>query len=258
MRFHQLTVSAFGPYADTQTLDFEELNDAGLFLLTGPTGAGKSSILDAICFALYGVLPGVREVRAVRSDHAAPAALPFVELELTIGERRYRVRRTPEWQRAKKRGEGTTRENASARLTEISGDDERLVSARIAEVGHELSLLLGMTSEQFMQVVLLPQGEFQTFLRATSDQRQSVLQRLFRTERFATIEEWVQRRSRELGLSAERLEGEVNRLLHTIVHRSGAGLPAPLAAERLGDVARAARDWAGESARAAHARHVAA
>src|SRR4051812_39676024 len=251
MRFHQLTVSAFGPYADTQTLDFEELNDAGLFLLTGPTGAGKSSILDAICFALYGVLPGVREVRAVRSDHAAPTAHPSVELELTLGERRYRVRRTPEWQRPKKRGEGTTRENASATLVELTGDDdERLVSARIAEVGHELSLLLGMTSEQFMQVVLLPQGEFQTFLRATSDQRQAVLQRLFRTERFATIEDWVQRRSRELNASAERLEGEVNRLLHTIVHRSGAGLPAPLAAERLGDVARAARDWAGESARA--------
>src|SRR3954452_6617841 len=141
MRFQRLTVSAFGPYADTQTLDFEELNDAGLFLLTGPTGAGKSSILDAICFALYGVLPGVREVRAVRSDHAAPAALPFVELELTIGERRYRVRRTPEWQRPKKRGQGTTREQASATLVDVT-DDERLVSSRVAEVGHELGLLL--------------------------------------------------------------------------------------------------------------------
>src|SRR5687768_17591676 len=170
MRFHRLTITAFGPYADTQTIDFDELNDAGVFLLTGPTGAGKTSILDAVCFALYGVVPGVREVKTLRSHHAADGVAPEVVLEATVGGRRLRVRRSPEWHRPKKRGDGVTRENASASLVVIEDDGtERLVSSRIAEVGHELTMALGMSSEQFMQVVLLPQGDFQQFLRATSD-----------------------------------------------------------------------------------------
>src|SRR5687768_5706036 len=122
MRFHRLTITAFGPYADTQTIDFDELNEAGIFLLTGPTGAGKTSILDAICFALYGVVPGVREVKTLRSHHAAPGVAPEVVLEATIGDQRYRVRRSPEWQRPKKRGEGFTKENACATLTVIEDD----------------------------------------------------------------------------------------------------------------------------------------
>ena len=114
MRFHHLRVTAFGPYADTQEIDFDELNDAGIFLVTGPTGAGKTSILDAICFALYGVVPGAREVRTLRSHHAAPGVRPEVELEVTLGDRRFRVVRSPEWRRPKKRGEGETRENATS------------------------------------------------------------------------------------------------------------------------------------------------
>ena len=243
MRFHHLTVTAFGPYAGTEVVDFEELNDAGVFLLTGPTGAGKTSILDAICFALYGVVPGERGVKALRSHHAAPGVRPQVVLEATIGSRRFRIRRSPEWRRPKKRGEGETKENASASLIELSDGGERLVSDRIQEVGHELGLLLAMTSEQFMQVVMLPQGEFQTFLRASSDERQEVLQRLFATQRFSRIEEWMRDRTRELCTLAAIHEKRVAQLLGTIADRSAAELPASLASDPLGEVAPQARSW---------------
>ena len=122
MRLHRLEVTAFGPYAGTETVDFDSLNQAGVFLLTGPTGAGKTSILDAVCYALYSVVPGDREIRGLRSDHAPPDRAPRVELELTLGGRRLRVVRTPEWRRPKRRGTGTTKEQASARLFEIEPD----------------------------------------------------------------------------------------------------------------------------------------
>lgn len=231
MRFHRLTVTAFGPFAGTQTLDFDELNDAGIFLLTGPTGAGKTSILDALCFALYGVVPGARGVKTLRSHHAAEGVAPEVVLDVSLGERRFVVRRSPEWMRPKKKGTGETRENASASLVEVTDGTERLVSSRAAEVGHELTGLLGMTSEQFMQVVMLPQGEFQRFLRATSDERQGVLQRLFRTQRFAQIEEWMRDHSRRVGQEAADGEATVRRLLDTLADRTGAQLPDTLIGE---------------------------
>ena len=245
MRLHHLTMTAFGPYAGTETVAFDELNDAGVFLLTGPTGAGKTSILDAVCFALYGVVPGVREVKTLRSHHAPEGVAPEVVLEATIGTRRYRIRRSPEWHRPKKRGDGVTRENACAALTVIENDGtERLVSSRIAEVGHELTMALGMSSEQFMQVVLLPQGDFQKFLRATSDERQDVLQKLFRTHRFARIEDWMRHRARELGDRASRAEKQVSQLLATIANRAATVLPDELQGDTLGDVSGIATDWA--------------
>ena len=256
MRVHRLEMTAFGPYAGTEVLDFDALNDAGIFLLTGPTGAGKTTILDAICFALYGVVPGERGTRELRSDHAPPERSPEVVLEATIGDHRYRVRRSPEWRRPKRRGAGETKEHARATLLEV-GDDgrERLVSSRIAEVGHELQLALGMSAEQFLQVVLLPQGGFQTFLRASSDERQAVLQKLFHTHRFARIEDWMRERTREVRVGCARSERTVTQLLATLAHRAGSPLPEELEGDQLGDVADTARRWAADrldTARAAH------
>ena len=106
MRLHRLTVQAFGPFGDLATIDFDELNDAGLFLLTGATGAGKSSLLDAVCFALYGTVPGARGVKALKSQHAGPSVAPEVVLDFSVRDQRFVVRRSPEWRRPKKRGDG--------------------------------------------------------------------------------------------------------------------------------------------------------
>ena len=123
MILHSLTITAFGPFADTQTINFDELAGAGLFLLRGDTGAGKTTILDAVCFALYGKLPGARgELGAnppVRSSYAPDSVGASVELEFSIGAQRYRVKRSPSWDRPKLRGEGTTLEQAKAYVEQL-------------------------------------------------------------------------------------------------------------------------------------------
>lgn len=257
MRLHRLELTAFGPYADTQVVDFDSLNEAGVFLLTGPTGAGKTSILDAVCFALYGVVPGDREVRGLRSDHAPVGLRPCVDLELTLRGRRLRVVRSPAWQRPRKRGEGLTPEPARARLFELEPDGtERLVSDRAQEVGHELGPLLGITSEQFMQVVLLPQGGFQSFLTADSDGRQAVLEKLFATQRFGRIETWMHDRARELRAGAEAARLRVDRVTTRLVERSGEPLPATVRLDRVRpDDAAALRSWSEALVGAAEAAH---
>lgn len=241
MRLHGLTVTAFGPFAGTQHVDFDELNEAGLFLLTGPTGAGKSSLLDAVCFALYGTVPGVRGVKALKSQHAPAAARPEVVLDLTVQGRRFRLRRTPEWTRPKQRGTGLLTEKASASLLELTGGTERLLSARAAEVGLLVGGLMGMNAVQFVQVALLPQGEFQTFLRASSQERHDVLQQLFRTDRFARIEDWVTDHSRRLREQAGAGRSTVQRLLDTVSERAGLSTPAELSGDELAAAAAAGR-----------------
>lgn len=221
MRLHHLEMTAFGPFAGTETVDFDELNDAGLFLLAGPTGAGKTSILDAVCFALYGTVPGVRGVKTLKSQHAEDQVEPEVVLEFSVHERRFRIRRSPEWTRPKRRGTGTRTENAKASLTELTGGADQFLSARAAEVGQLVADLIGMRAGQFQQVAMLPQGEFQRFLHASSQDRHDVLQHLFRTNRFSRIEEWVQDHSRDLRARAEDAHEQVQRLLHTIADRSG-------------------------------------
>jgi exonuclease SbcC len=116
VRLHHLEITAFGPFADTVTVDFDHLSDAGLFLLSGATGAGKTSVLDAVCFALYGDVPGDRNAaKRLRADQAAAGAAPCVTLEATLSGRRFRIVRSPAWDRPKKRGTGTTTQQAPSR-----------------------------------------------------------------------------------------------------------------------------------------------
>ncbi|MEP7091800.1 MAG: SMC family ATPase, partial [Nocardioidaceae bacterium] len=233
MRLHSLSVSAFGPFAGTERVDFDELNDAGLFLLTGPTGAGKSSLLDAVCFALYGTVPGARGVKTLKSQHAPADARPEVVLDVTVQSRRFLIRRSPEWTRPKKRGTGLALEKASASITETTGGVEHFLSARAAEVGLLVHDLMGMSAGQFVQVALLPQGEFQTFLRASSQERHDVLQQLFGTDRFARIEDWVHERSRRLKGEAAVGESAVQRILDTVADRAATHVPDALSGEAL-------------------------
>ncbi|MFG3100668.1 AAA family ATPase [Streptomyces sp. NPDC048182] len=193
MRLHRLDVTAFGPFGTTQRVDFDELSAAGLFLLHGPTGAGKTSVLDAVCYALYGSVPGARQSgqgTALRSDHAEPGTRTEVRLELTVAGRRLEVTRQPPWERPKRRGTGTTVDKAQTWLREYDAGRAawRDLSRSHQEVGEEVTQLLGMSREQFCQVVLLPQGDFARFLRADAEARGKLLGRLFDTRRFADAE----------------------------------------------------------------------
>ena len=217
MRLHSLSMTAFGPFADTVEVDFDTLSDAGLFLLCGATGAGKSSVLDAVCFALYGEVPGDRSsAKRLRCDNAVPGLAPRVFLDVTLGERRFHLTRSPAWQRPKKRGSGTTPQQASVLLQEIVDDEPGHLTSRLDEAGHLIGGLLGMNLSQFTQVVLLPQGRFQDFLRAKSDDRHKLLQKLFRTRRFDDIERWLHDRRialrRQSDFHARQISGFVHRL----------------------------------------------
>ncbi|MET8166255.1 SMC family ATPase [Streptomyces sp. NPDC005329] len=201
MRLHRLDLTAFGPFGDSQSVDFDELSAAGIFLLHGPTGAGKTSVLDAVCYALYGSVPGARQGGqglTLRSDHAAPGTRTEVTLELTVAGRRLEVTRQPPWERPKKRGTGTTVEKAQSWLREhdaVAGAWKDL-SRSHQEIGEEITQLLGMSREQFCQVVLLPQGDFARFLRADAEARGRLLGRLFDTRRFAEVEKRLVERRR--------------------------------------------------------------
>ncbi|MEY9835272.1 AAA family ATPase [Streptacidiphilus sp. EB103A] len=235
MRLHRMAVTAFGPFADTQTVDFDALAAGGLFLLRGATGAGKSSVLDAVCYALYGTLPGSRPRTRLRSDHAAPDVRTEVVLELTLGGRRLELTRSPEQVRAKKRGQGVTTDKAQTLLREWtvdSGDADggswRASSSAHQEIGAEIQQLLGMSREQFCQVVLLPQGGFARFLHAGAPERAELLGRLFDTARFGAVEGWLTERRQQAEKACQAVRGEIGSRLERLREAAGTDDPAPV------------------------------
>lgn len=227
MRLHELQVSAFGPFAETVTVDFDALGAAGLFLLTGPTGAGKTSVLDAVCFGLYGEVPGDRAgARHLRSDHAAPDAEPRVVLRFSVGQRTFRFSRSPAWDRPKRRGSGTRRIQAAVVAEELREGGWVAVSTRLDETGQLVGELLGMTCAQFTQVALLPQGRFQAFLRASSPERHALLQRLFRTGRYDDVERWLGDQRLRARRESARGHDACLAVLDRLCEAAGAELPA--------------------------------
>ncbi|MFF1960582.1 AAA family ATPase [Streptomyces sp. NPDC058220] len=258
MRLHRLTITAFGPFAATQEVDFDALSTAGLFLLHGPTGAGKTSVLDAVCYALYGAVPGARQSpgAALRSDHAAVGTYTEVGLELTVGGRRLEITRRPAQLRLKKKGTGFTTEKAQSWLREYDAASGawRAMSRSHQELGEEIGQLLGMSREQFCQVVLLPQGDFARFLRADAEARGKLLGRLFDTRRFAAVEERLAelRRAAEHQVRAgdDRLLGIAQRIAQAA---RGSSAP-PLPDRQPGDagLASAVLEWAALARSGAH------
>nr|WP_202459097.1 SMC family ATPase [Streptomyces sp. SID5464] len=228
-----MTVTAFGPFGGTQSVDFDELSAAGLFLLHGPTGAGKTSVLDAVCYALYGSVPGARQGggqgATLRSDHAAPGTRTEVTLELTVAGRRLEVTRQPPWERPKKRGTGTTLDKAQTWLREYdtTASAWKDLSRSHQEIGEEITQLLGMSREQFCQVVLLPQGDFARFLRADAEARGKLLGRLFDTRRFADVEKRLAERRR--ATEAQVRDGDAALLAdaHRMQQAAGDAMPLP-------------------------------
>ena len=190
-----LEMKAFGPYAGQEIVDFRELGDHKLFLIYGPTGSGKTTILDAMCYALYGSTSGDSRTGAhMRSEYASPQEATAVSFRFAIGRKYYRIDRSPEQEIAKKRGTGLKKAAAHAALyeTDEDGAQEQLVAAK--NVTAAVERLLGFKADQFRQVVLLPQGDFRKLLLAGSSERQQIMQTLFHTQRYARLQELAKAR----------------------------------------------------------------
>jgi DNA repair protein SbcC/Rad50 len=185
MRIHSLSIEGFGPFKDQQVIDFDALSIDKIFMLEGPTGAGKSSIIDAIVYALYGKTAHEAATsdgpagKRVRSDYCEPGDETKVSMEFTTGGSRYRINRVAEYDAPKKRGEGTTRVNAKATLEFINPVHEAIHQVR--EVNLRIKEELHLHHEQFSQMVVLPQGDFASFLHATTEKRREVLEQIFKT-----------------------------------------------------------------------------
>lgn len=215
MRPKSLSLSAFGPYAGNQILDFKELGTRSFFLIHGPTGAGKTSILDGICFALYGDASGTtRNSKSMRSDYADINIPTEVEFEFSIGNNSYRVKRWPEQERPRKRGTGTTVDQSNAELFSYKPNGEQeLLATGWSDVTKKIEKLLGFKSEQFRQVVLLPQGDFRKLLTATSSERQEIMQTLFKTDLYKLIEDKLKSKAQELKKQYDQYSHERSILL---------------------------------------------
>ena len=185
MRPVHLTLCAFGPYAQRTELDMDRLGESGLYLITGDTGAGKTTLFDAITFALYGEASGQeRRAGMLRSKYAEPTLDTYVELTFALRGGLYAIRRVPDYDRPKKRGEGFTHQSAEATLTLPDG---RVVTGS-QNVTREVEGIIGLTRDQFAQIGMIAQGEFKRLLLAGTDERRAILRRIFHTERFEALQ----------------------------------------------------------------------
>ncbi|GGK47929.1 AAA family ATPase [Nocardia camponoti] len=223
MKLHRLEMTAFGPFAAPTVIDFDALGADGLFLLHGQTGAGKTTVLDAIAFALYGRVPGARnESRRLHSDHADVDTVPRVVVEATLGGRRLRLTRSPAHTRPSSRDATKLREiQAKGTLEWLDGSGENL--SRLTDIGEEILRLLGMSADQFFQVVLLPQGDFARFLRADNEERETLLEKLFDTQRFASAEVWLSEHRKAVQRKLEESVQGINRLITKVGMAGGFG-----------------------------------
>lgn len=231
MRPLALDMCAFGPYARRQTLDFRALGKHSFFLIHGPTGAGKTTILDAMTFALYGEASGAeRDGKGMRSDYADPAVCTEVTFEFALGREEYRVHRRPPQERPKQRGQGTRLWPAEATLWHLSPAGEVVVETGWTRVTERVERLLGFGCEQFRQVVLLPQGQFRRLLTASSGEREGILQTLFQTEVYRRIQEALKVAERELADQATDLRRDQAAVLKQVGVDSPDALTGRLAA----------------------------
>lgn len=214
MRPLNLTMSAFGPYAGVQMLDMAQLGAEGLYLVTGDTGAGKTTIFDAICYALYDEPSGVsRDARMMRSTYADVDTDTYVELTFDHMGKTYRVKRNPSYERRKKKGEGTTLQDAAA---ELYLPDDSVISNR-TKVNSYLQELLGVDREQFSQISMLAQGEFKELLVAESGDRQKIFSKLFHTSRYFVLQKRLQDETRKLQSERDDMKKSIEQYISGIV-----------------------------------------
>lgn len=210
----KLVLSAFGPYAGRTEIDFTRLGEQGLYLITGDTGAGKTMLFDALCYALYGETSGgVRDASMLRSQYA-PADVPtFVELAFRLRGQEYVIRRNPEYKRPAKRGNGLTTERASA---ELRFPGERQPVTKMSEVDREIKELLGLDYKQFTQIAMIAQGQFRKFLDTNTDERSKIFRELFHTEFYQSLQERLKHAAMDKAKECDELQRQTAQSLNGI------------------------------------------
>ena len=205
-----LTIAGFGPYAGVQELDFTKLGEAGLYLITGDTGAGKTTIFDAITFALFGAPSGdSRDASMLRSKYAKADAPTYVELRFSHGGNVYTLRRNPEYERAKTRGSGTTKQTADACLTLPDGH----VIGRVKDVDKAVHDIIGLTREQFSQVAMISQGDFRRLLQADTKERQKIFRDIFGTNLYVSLQNQLKERTSRLREQKEQADYSIRQYM---------------------------------------------
>ena len=233
MRPLKLTIAGFGPYAGTQKLDFELLGSSGLYLITGDTGAGKTTIFDAITFALFGEASGDnRSADMLRSKYARAEDPTVVELTFAYNGKEYTVRRNPEYERAKKSGTGTTKQPADAQLTYTDG---RVVT-KLKEVDKAIRSIIGLTREQFAQVAMISQGDFRKLLQADTKERQKIFRDIFGTGLYVTLQDQLKSKAAEVRSQREYALASIEQYIEGIVCHEDSSLAIDARKARNGEL----------------------
>ncbi|MDX2494770.1 MAG: SMC family ATPase [Desulfuromusa sp.] len=209
MRPLSLKMTAFGPFPGTEVIDFSALGENPLFLINGPTGSGKTTILDAICFSLYGKTTGdERDGAQMRCDLASAEQLCEVSFEFELNGQKFQIRRVPEQQRPKARGDGFTEQKPEAQLVELltDGTEKLLVASKVTEATREIENMTGMSVDQFRQVMILPQGKFRQLLLAESAEREKIFSTLFQTRIYKQLENRLKEQSASIRREREKYQ----------------------------------------------------
>lgn len=213
MRPLKLTISGFGPYAGTQELDFSRLGTGGLYLITGDTGAGKTTIFDAITYALFGEASGdSRDASMLRSKYAAPDTPTYVELTFDYGGKSYQVRRSPEYTRAKTRGTGNTKQAATAELIYPDGN----IVTKLKEVNTAIRDIIGLTRAQFSQIAMISQGDFRKLLQAGTEERQKIFRDIFRTKFYDLLQSKLKENVLAVGREKDEIFRSIGQYMHSV------------------------------------------
>lgn len=229
MRPLRLIMKAFGPYAGEERIDFTRIGERSFFLIHGPTGAGKTTIFDGICYALYGETSGNREAKYMRSQYAAADEETEVSLDFSLGDHYYRVTRQPEQWLKRKRGDGIRKHPAKAELVEIDADGNEIKSLGERNVTNLVTDLIGFAADQFRQVVLLPQGDFRKLLLANSAEREKILAALFATHIYDRVADKLREREQEIKQEFGRIQDLVAQVLARLGGATERELPELLA-----------------------------
>lgn len=213
MRPDKLIISAFGPYAGKVTVDLDKLGESGLYLITGDTGAGKTTIFDAITYALYGEPSGAtRDVSMFRSKYAEPDTPTFVELYFTCKDKQYYVKRNPEYERPKTRGEGMATEKASV---ELHMPDKKIITNK-KEVNTAITEIVGVDRNQFSQIAMIAQGDFLKLLLASTDERKKIFQKIFKTQRYSELQERLKADANRLKREYDTIKSSIEQYINGI------------------------------------------